>query len=166
MTKSTVPTAAPYVANVEEQQQLEWLSGHPVSVLLDAASSAGQLMVLRSTPPAGSASPLHVHGREDEVFVLLSGAALVVAGDQAHELRAGGVAFLPRDVPHAYRITEDAHMLTLCTPGGLEEFFRTAGHDLSRPKPDGWAITPASMTAALEPLGGRILGPPPPPPGS
>lgn len=118
-------------------------------------------MALDSTPPAGSASPLHVHGREDEMFIVLDGAATVVVGDARYDLRAGGVAFLPRDVPHAYRITEDAHILTLCTPAGLEEFFRAAGHDLSHPKPAGWAITPATMTAALEPLGGKIVGPPP-----
>ena len=154
----------PYLANEEAQQKLEWLSGQPVSVLLDSATSAGQLMILRSTPPAGSASPLHVHGREDEVFILISGAALVVVGDATHEVRAGGVAFLPRDIPHAYRITDDAHLLTICTPAGLEGFFRTAGRDLSLPMPDGWAITPESLAAALDPFGGRIVGPPPPPP--
>ena len=163
MTTSAQVAAGPYIANVEEQQQIEWLSGHPVSVLLDSATTAGQLMVLRSTPPAGSASPMHVHGREDEVFIMISGEALVVVGDQTRELHAGGVAFLPREIPHAYRITADAHMLTICTPGGLEQFFRTAGHDLSQPKPQGWTITPESMAAALTPLGGRILGPPPAP---
>lgn len=161
MTSTRTAPIEPYVANAEAQQQLEWLSGHPMSVLLDSEASGGQLMVLRSTPHAGSASPLHVHGREDEVFVLLSGAAIVVVGDQTYELRAGGVAYLPRDIPHAYRITADADLLTLCTPAGLEEFFRTAGHDLSQPKPDDFAITPASLAAALEPLGGRIVGPPP-----
>lgn len=157
-------TLQPYIASAQEQQQLEWLSGHPVSVLLDSAATGGQLMVLRSTPPAGSASPLHVHGREDEVFIMLEGAGIVVVGDRTVELGPGGVAFLPRDVPHAYRITEDAHLLTICTPGGLEEFFRTAGRDMAQPRPEGWAITPESMTAALTPLGGRIVGPPPPPP--
>lgn len=154
----------PHIAQAKEQQQLEWLSGHPMSVLLDSAATGGRLMMLRSTPPAGSASPLHVHGREDEVFVLLSGEALFVVGDRTHELGPGGVAFLPRNIPHAYRITADAHVLTVCTPGGLEEFFRTAGHDLSLPKPERWAITPESMSAAFEPLGGRIVGPPPPAP--
>lgn len=163
MTSLASTRPQPYIANVEDQQQLEWLSGNPMHVLLDSATTGGQLMVLRSTPPEGSASPLHVHGREDEVFLMLSGAALIVVGDQRHEVGPGGVAFLPRNIPHAYRITADAHMLTICTPGGLEEFFRTAGHDLSQAKPEGWTITPQSMTAALEPLGGSIVGPPPPP---
>jgi hypothetical protein len=39
-------------------------------------------------------------------------------------------------------------MLGLRVPAGMEEFFRTVGWDLSRPRPDGWAITPESMAAA------------------
>lgn len=117
----------PCVANDADHQSLEWLSGHPVKVLLDSAATGGQLMMLESTPHAGSASPLHVHGREDEMFLLLAGAVLVVVGEQRYELGKGGVAFLPREVLHAYRITRDAHLQTLTTPGGLEEFFRTAG---------------------------------------
>ena len=159
-TMQTRPTT-PYLAEEDAHQRLEWLGGHPMKVLFDAAATGGQLMVLESTPAAGSASPLHVHGREDEMFILLSGAALVVVGDARQELHAGGVAFLPRDIPHAYRIVEDAHVLTLATPAGLEGFFRSAGHDLSQPRPDDFAITPATMTAALERHGGRIVGPPP-----
>lgn len=117
----------PYVANDADHQSLKWLSGHPVKVLLDSAATGGQLMMLESTPHAGSASPLHVHGREDEMFLLLAGVVVVVVGEQRYELGKGGVAFLPRDVLHACRITKDAHLLRLTTPGGLEEFFRTAG---------------------------------------
>ncbi len=39
-------------------------------------------------------------------------------------------------------------------------FFRAAGWDLSRPQPDGWEITPASMAAAAAATGQTILGPP------
>ncbi len=63
-----------HVTGGQQVQQLEWLSGHPVKVLLDAATTDGQLMLLESTPHAGSASPMHVHTREDEMFVLLKGA--------------------------------------------------------------------------------------------
>ena len=118
-------------------------------------------MVMESTPPAGSASPMHVHGREDEVFRLVEGSATLYLGDERFILGAGGVAFLPREVPHAYRITADAHMLTLATPAGLEGFFRAAGHDLSQPKPADWALTPETLTQALVAHGGRIVGPPP-----
>jgi hypothetical protein len=51
-------------------------------------------------------------------------------------------------------------MLAVCTPAGTENFFRAAGWDLSRPKPDGWEITPATMAAAAAATGQTILGPP------
>jgi hypothetical protein len=63
-------------------------------------------------------------------------------------------------IPHAYRITADAEILALATPSGLENFFRQAGWDLQRPKPEGWSITPASMGQAAAANGQRILGPP------
>ncbi|MCW2606705.1 MAG: hypothetical protein JWO60_1398 [Frankiales bacterium] len=152
---------SPYIANEQDHQRLEWLGGEALTVLLDAASTGGQLMVLSSKPKAGTAAPLHVHGSEDEMFLLLSGSALVFVGNERFEVEAGGSAFLPRDVPHAYRITADAHVLTLATPAGLEGFFRQAGHDLSTPKPDDWTISPATMGPALAAHGGRIIGPPP-----
>ncbi|XVQ06879.1 hypothetical protein ACQP1W_30055 [Spirillospora sp. CA-255316] len=82
-------------------------------------------------------------------------------GDQRHELTDGGVAFLSRNIPHAYRFTsETVDMLAICTPAGIEKFFRTAGWDLSRDKPDGWKITPASMAEAATIARQTILGPP------
>ena len=51
-------------------------------------------------------------------------------------------------------------MLAVCTPAGTEDFFRAAGWDLSRPRPDGWETPPASMAAAAAATGQTILGPP------
>lgn len=153
---------APYIAGNDRHQRLEWLGNSFVEVLLDSAVTNGQLMVLRSELRRGDASPLHVHGREDETFLMLAGAAVVHVGDERKEVEEGGVAFLPRDIPHAYRITSGtATMLTLTTPGGLEGFFRAAGHDIAAPKPEGWEISPATLAKALAAHGGQILGPPP-----
>lgn len=151
----------PYVATAADHQQLGWLGGSTVSVLLDAASTGHSLTALLSELSEGDAAPMHQHSREDEVFLLLSGSAVVWCGDQRYELDAGGVAFLPRDVPHTYRITSDGtRMLTLCTPAGLEGFFREAGHDLSLPKPPEWALGPQQLAPAAEAHGVTLLGPP------
>lgn len=153
---------APYIGQASSRQRLEWLGGSIVEVLLDSAATDGQLMMLRSELRQGDASPLHVHGSEDEIFLLLSGTAVVHVGDDRREVVDGGVVVLPRNVPHAYRITSaDATMLTLTTPAGFEGFFRAAGHDLATPKPEGWAITPPVLIEAMAAHGGQILGPPP-----
>lgn len=152
--------SVPYLAQAAEHQQLEWLGGGIMRIMLDGDKTDGQLTVVRSATGA-SAAPVHVHAGEDEVIVLLKGSGIVWAGDQRWELSEGGVAFLPRDIPHAYRFTSPAvDMLAICTPSGMEDFFRTAGWDLSRPKPDGWEITPASLAAAAAATGQTVLGPP------
>jgi len=150
-----------YVANGDGHQVLEWLGGTSMQVLLDSAHSQGALTVVRTALNEGDAAPVHVHSREDEVFLVLAGGALVWSGDDRYEVGPGGIAFLPRDVPHTYRIIEDGtDMLTICTPGGMDGFFRSAGHDVSTPKPEGWAITAATLGAAAAAHGQQILGPP------
>lgn len=151
-----------YIASAQDHQQLAWLGDSTVAVLLDAAVTGGRLAALHSELSAGDAAPVHVHSREDEIFLLLSGSAVVQVGDERHDVGPGGVAFLPRDVPHTYRITSDGtRMLTLCTPAGLEGFFREAGHDLSSPLPDGWSLGPAQLAPAAAAHGVTLLGPPP-----
>ena len=153
--------SVPYLAQAAEHEQLQWLGGGIMQILLDRDKTGGQLTMVRSAAEGGSASPVHVHAGEDEIVVLLQGSGIFWAGDQRWELSEGGVAFLPRNVPHAYRLTSPtADMLAVATPAGFEDFVRAAGWDLSRPKPDGWDITPASMAAAAAATGQTILGPP------
>ena len=153
--------SVPYLAQAAEQEQLEWLGGGVMRIMLDGKKTDGRLTMLRSAAQGGSASPVHVHAGEDEIVVLLQGTGIFWAGDQRWDLSEGGVAFLPRNVPHAYRFTSPTiDMLAVCTPAGTEAFFRAAGWDLSRPRPDGWQITPASMGAAAAATGQTILGPP------
>ncbi|WP_329792370.1 cupin domain-containing protein [Lentzea sp. DG1S-22] len=151
----------PHLAQREDQQRLEWIGGSVVSVLLDAEATGGQLTVGRFDAGFGEAPPWHLHHNEDEVFLLLSGSALVWAGDEEHELREGGIVFLPRRVPHSYRITsERADLLLISTPGGLEKMFRHAGRDLRTPRPDGFEIPLSLLAEAAEISGNVVLGPP------
>ncbi|MFI6426577.1 cupin domain-containing protein [Promicromonospora sp. NPDC050880] len=152
--------ATPYAATAADHEMLEWLGGGMMQVLLDGTRTDGRLAMFRSAAPAGAASPAHLHTREDEIFVLLRGSAIIWVGAERFELDAGGVAFLPRGVPHAYRITAEADLLALSTPAGLEGFFRGAGRDARTPRPKGWEITPQTMGEAAAGNGQVVLGPP------
>ncbi|GHJ35592.1 cupin domain-containing protein [Streptomyces sp. TS71-3] len=153
--------SSPYVALAGEHERLEWLGGGIMEVLLDAEHTGGHLSLFRSTVPTATAAPVHVHPDEDEIFVMLRGSGLIWAGDRRFELHAGGVAFLPRAVPHAYRFTsDDVDMLAIATPSGMEGFLRDAGWDLSRPKPAGWAVTPEALRRSAAANGQVVLGPP------
>jgi quercetin dioxygenase-like cupin family protein len=150
-----------YLAPAAGHEQLEWLGGGVLHVLLDGQRAAGQPTMLRGAPARGFASPVHVHANEDEVIVLLRGSGIFWAGDRRYELGEGGVAFLPRGVPHAYRFTSPAvELLAVGPPGRAEDFLRAAGWDLSQPWPAAQAVTPASMAAAAAATGQVVLGPP------
>jgi quercetin dioxygenase-like cupin family protein len=150
----------PYAAATADHELLEWLGGGMMQVLLDGERTGGQLAMFRSSAPAGAASPAHLHIREDEIVVLLRGSGIFWVGDRRYELGEGGVAFLPRGVPHAYRITADAETLNISTPGGLETFFRTAGRDVREPRPDGWQVSFDVLAQASEAAGQTILAAP------
>jgi quercetin dioxygenase-like cupin family protein len=150
-----------FIAQASEHQELEWIGGSTVTVLLDGDATGGQLTAVRSRMREGAASPVHLHRNEDEMFVLLAGSGLFWVGDECHEVGQGGAVFLPRNVPHAYRFTSpEVDLLTLCTPSGMEHFFRNAGRDLSEPRPDGWEVTLEALVEAAKVGGQEILGPP------
>jgi quercetin dioxygenase-like cupin family protein len=148
-----------YLAQPEQQQQLEWLAGGTLAVLLDGLATNGQLMMGRFDVSEGEAPPYHRHTHEDEVFLLIKGTALVWCDEQEYELAEGGVVFLPKQVPHAYRITsKKADLLMINTPAGIEGMFRETGRDKTTPRPPGFAVKPDP--AISEKYGNIIVGPP------
>jgi quercetin dioxygenase-like cupin family protein len=150
-----------YLAQPSQQQQLEWLDGGTLAMLLDGAATDGQLMVGRFDVGRGEAPPYHMHTREDEVFMLIKGTALVWYDDQEMELAEGGIVFLPKNIPHAYRITSaKADLLMINTPAGIEGMFRYSGRDRATPRPEGFEISPQSMAEGAEKFGQVIVGPP------
>ncbi|GAA1880019.1 cupin domain-containing protein [Streptantibioticus ferralitis] len=150
-----------YLAQPDQQQKLEWLDGGQFAVLLDSAATDEQLTVGRFSVAKGEAPPYHMHTREDEIFMLIKGTALLWSDDKEMELSEGGIVYLPKNVPHGYRITSDtADLLMICTPGGIEGMFRHAGRDLSTARPEGFEISKDRMAEAADMYGQIILGPP------
>ena len=115
-----------------DHQRLAYTGGHELAVILDAAITGGQVTVIDTHARHGDASPVHVHNRDDEAFLLLDGQMTVWVGEARHQLRPGGIAFLPRNIPHAVRYDIASRALVLSTPAGFqEEVFRSAGWDLA-----------------------------------
>jgi quercetin dioxygenase-like cupin family protein len=151
----------PYIRQAAEHQRLAYTGGHELAVILDAAVTGGQLAVIEVPARCGDASPVHVHSRDDEAFLLLDGAMTVWVGEQRQQLQPGGIAFLPRQLPHAVRYDMASRALVLSTPAGFQEgVFRAAGWDLTRPRPKGWQPAPEALRAAAEQHGITLTGPP------
>lgn len=141
-----------------------WSMGNRFTVRLSSVESAGALTMLEVVAPAGAGPPLHVHHREAEVFYVLEGRMTYRAGDQSYELGPGSSIYLPRDVPHAFRVTGDApaRFLALTTPGGIEALYE----QLRRlPDGDGLPAGPSAeeigrWTQTAPAFGLQMCGPP------
>jgi quercetin dioxygenase-like cupin family protein len=152
--------SAAFLAQPEQQPTVEWLASGTFAVLLDAAATNGQLGVGRFRVTEGEAPPYHKHLREDEIFMLIKGTALLWCDDVEMELSEGGIVFLPRNVPHGYRITSpEADLLMMCTPGGFEGMFLQAGTPITSPR---HRTEPSrdAMVKAAEDFGQVVVGPP------
>jgi mannose-6-phosphate isomerase-like protein (cupin superfamily) len=92
-----------------------------------ARETGGALGLVETVIPAGHSAPLHVHRHEDEAFYVLAGTVDFVCGEKRFRAGAGAFVYLPRGVPHTFLgvSEEDARVLVLLLPGGLEEAFAT-----------------------------------------
>ena len=84
------------------------------------------IMLFEETVPAGTKSLFHLHRDSDEVAWVLAGEITFKIGDEVSLGGPGTCAFLPRNVPHAWKNTgsETGRVLFLYTPaaaGGLIE---------------------------------------------
>jgi len=100
-----------------------WFLGTLLRIVAAGGDTGGQLAVFEQRARRGFSPPLHVHHREDTALIVVDGAITVVVGDRRHEVGAGGFVWLPRDVPHTFRVdSETVHQLELATPAGFEQF--------------------------------------------
>jgi quercetin dioxygenase-like cupin family protein len=84
------------------------------------------IMMFEETLPAGTASLHHLHRDSDEVAWVLEGEFAFKIGEETAAGGPGTCAFMPRDVPHAWKNigNETGRVLFLYTPaaaGGLIE---------------------------------------------
>jgi mannose-6-phosphate isomerase-like protein (cupin superfamily) len=96
-----------------------------ILIRASAESTGGAFTVFEEIPPLLD-TPLHIHANEDELFYVLEGEHVIQCGDEEFRLGPGGVAFLPRGVPHSQRraVPGEGRLLVLTSPAGFEGFFR------------------------------------------
>ena len=143
-----------------------WFLGNLMVVKATAQSTNGAYGLLESWIPVGASPPLHVHHREDETFWVIEGALTIRCGAETYQAEAGSYVFLPRGVPHTFRVEGDtpARMLTLLTPGGGEAFFVEGGRPAERATlaPEGPPDL-ARLRRVAHKFGSEFVGPPLPP---
>ncbi len=159
-----VATKGQVIVRHSDQGEAIWAVGSLFMVKLAVEESGGPLSVMHVVSLPGGATPLHVHHAEAEAFYLLDGEMTYQAGGDVFELRAGSFVYLPKDMPHRFRIrgTAPAKFLAFGTPGGVELLYREVGvpaDELVLPAPP----TPEEFRrwpAAAPTFGLELLGPP------
>jgi quercetin dioxygenase-like cupin family protein len=116
--------------------------------------------------PDGFASPVHSHDDEEEGFYVARGEVTILLAGGEQRLGAGGFAFAPHGVEHAFRFEgPDAILLLLITPGQRHEaLFRAMGERAAShviPSPPEGQPDPGAMAELAARHGTRIMGPPP-----
>ncbi len=106
-----------------------WAMGSLFERLVGADQTEGLLGLSLVTQPPGVATPLHRHTREAEAFYLLEGSMTYRAGDEIFELSQGSFIYLPKGLPHAFRVTGESpvRFLGLTTPGHLLDLYDEVG---------------------------------------
>ena len=111
--------------------------GHVLSVMLGGEHTNSNLTVMFDVAPPGGGPPLHVHSREDELFLVVEGRISFFVEGHWTEVAPGGAVFLPRGSAHHYRNvgTTPSRQWILTTPSGFETFFARCADECA--KPDG-----------------------------
>jgi hypothetical protein len=120
--------------------------------------------IVEDVAPRGKTTPLHVHDTFDEIFYVIDGELLVHIDGTDHSAPAGGVAAIPRGLPHAFLVvSETARFLGFATPGDVfERFLREGGDVPTAPDAPPPPLDIERVRAAGERTGAmRVLGPPP-----
>ncbi len=122
----------------------------------------GAFLIFEDLLEGGKATPLHIHPEADETFFMLEGEIRLMVDGVETPLAEGGIAVIPRGIPHAFLVTTPrARMLCFQTPGSGEAFYRHASEPTEQIEPTGPVDfgrvgQAAQATGAIE-----ILGPPP-----
>jgi quercetin dioxygenase-like cupin family protein len=154
---------SPVVRGEGDGEKLWFYGGGVHTWLATSAETGGAFLLFDDVMTRGKTTPMHSHPEVDETLYVLDGEILVHIDGREQKVGRGGLAMVPRGVPHAFLVTsETARLLTLETPGSSEAFYRGASEPLT---PSLHAKCPVDFdrvrASAARNGGIEILGPPP-----
>ena len=160
MSTSITPAA---IVRAHGEGERRWFHGGGVQTWkAHAEETGGAYHLFEHHMTAGKATPLHTHP-SDETMIILEGEIVMHLDGVDQPVGVGGVAFAPRGMPHAFKVTTDVvRMLCLHTPGICEAFYRGASEPLEDGDDGSGVVNFDLVRASAEDNGGiELLGPPP-----
>ncbi len=118
-------TLRAFVVRPEEGTPLRSPVGGVTVLKTGTAETGGSLALLENRVPPRQGPPLHVHAREDEMWWVLDGHFRFRADEEILDAPMGSFVFVPRGTAHCFQNIgdEDARVLVMFTPSGMERFF-------------------------------------------
>jgi mannose-6-phosphate isomerase-like protein (cupin superfamily) len=106
--------------------EADWFEPEPgvrFKVIASTEQAGGSYSCLETIAQKGTGSPLHIHHREDEHFLILEGTAHLVVGEKTLDLPAGQTITMPRGIAHAWSNKSDVplRLIALFNPGGFDQ---------------------------------------------
>ncbi len=133
--------------------------GRSSTIKLRNVETDESIMMFEEVAPVGTVTPMHLHHDSDEVAYVLSGEITFKIGDVVTVGGPGTCAFMPRDVPHAWKSTgaETGRVLFLYTPGQAGKLFEEMAEQPVAVDP----TNPDEFGPIVERHGWQLVGPPP-----
>ncbi len=99
--------------------------GGPAIIKAGTNETGGSFAFIENTVAPKQGPPLHVHGREDEMWYILEGSFRFKVDKKLHYAPAGSFVFVPRGARHCFQNIGDApaRIFVMFTPSGMEKFF-------------------------------------------
>jgi quercetin dioxygenase-like cupin family protein len=159
-------SAGEHVVLTGDQGTAMWFLNTLTITKVASADTGGRLSILDHRCPAGFAPPPHIHRESDEAFYVLEGWFEGFCGEQSWKAGPDTLVFLPRGIPHGFRVAEaePGRLLLILAPGGFDRFVADLGEpagQLVLPEP---AVPDPVRVAEIAAAHGIHLIPPPSPP--
>jgi quercetin dioxygenase-like cupin family protein len=104
------------------------VAGDIYTVLVTGTDTDGRYCLIDMLVPDGGGPPAHRHDFE-EMFTLLDGELEFTFRGNTQRVVAPATVNIPANAPHQFKNVsgKTAHMICMCTPAGLDEFFLSVG---------------------------------------
>jgi mannose-6-phosphate isomerase-like protein (cupin superfamily) len=134
--------------------------GRTAALKLLNQQTGQSVMAFEELAPAGTETPLHLHHDSDEVMFVLSGEFSFKIGDEFRTGGPGTCAFMPRDIPHAWKNsgTQEGRAFFFYTPGEAGKVFEEMSR---RERPVVEAMGDPELAQLFRRYGWEVVGPPP-----
>jgi quercetin dioxygenase-like cupin family protein len=159
---SVTPTGNGLVLTADEGQAFWFLNTLTIKKVGERDTMGG-FTILDHRCPAGFAPPPHIHRETDEALYILEGQFEGFCGETTWTAGPGTLVFLPRQVPHGFRVSDagPGRTLLILAPAGFDRFVAELGEPaqqlvLPEPAPP----DPARIAEVAAAHGIHILPPP------